>query len=281
MPQPQTQFSARLLAVTKWLSIAVIIAAVFVLARSLFSGPVAAGFQESIRALGPWGPVALGLVYVVGTVLLVPASPLTIAAGAVFGLGVGTLTVSLASTTGAALAFLIARYLARDRVVHLLEGRPRLAALDQAIDEGGWRVVALLRLSPAVPFNLQNYFYGLTSIRFWPCILTSWIAMLPGTFLYVYLGQVGGAVVSGNRSRSGMEWAALAVGLLATAALTIYLTRLARKRLARLEPAERADTGQEAPRPTATSPRTALALLAVAIMLAGIAVFQTGLLGSR
>jgi uncharacterized membrane protein YdjX (TVP38/TMEM64 family) len=266
--------------VTKWLSVAIIVVALMVLARSFFSGPAAAAFQEQIRALGPWGPVGLALAYVAGTVLLVPASPLTLAAGALFGLGVGTLTASLASTTGAALAFLIGRYLARDRVVRMIQGRPRLAALDQAIDEGGWRIVALLRLSPAVPFNLQNYFYGLTSLRFWPYVLTSWLAMMPGTFLYVYLGQVGGAVVSGGRSRSPWEWAVLGVGLLATAALTVYLTRLARNRLARLTPGEATSQANDttAPEAAGSSPRTALMLLIVALILAGLAMLRSGIL---
>lgn len=228
----------------KWIGIALLMVAVLAGLRLYFTGPAGAALQAWIRALGPWGPVALGLVYIAGTILLVPASALTLLAGALFGLGIGTLTASIASTTGAALAMLIGRYLARDRVVRLIAGRPRLAALDQAIDEGGWRIVALLRLSPAIPFNLQNYFYGLTSIRFWPCVLTSWVTMLPGTFLYVYLGQLTGDVVSGQRTKSPYEWVALGVGLLATVVVTVYLTRLARRRLAQIAPeAGATDTG--------------------------------------
>ena len=116
----------------------------------------------------------------------------------------GTIIVSLASTTGAALAFVIARYLARDSVARWVRRSPRFEAIDRAIGEEGWKIVALLRLSPAVPFNLQNYLYGLTKIRFWPCVLTSWAAMLPGTLMYVYLGVVGRAgleAASGGRAR--------------------------------------------------------------------------------
>jgi uncharacterized membrane protein YdjX (TVP38/TMEM64 family) len=68
----------------------------------------------------------------------------------------------------------------------------KFAAIDGAIAEGGWKIVALLRLSPAVPFNLQNYLYGLTPIGFWTCWLTSAVTILPGTFLYIYLGHVAG-----------------------------------------------------------------------------------------
>jgi uncharacterized membrane protein YdjX (TVP38/TMEM64 family) len=94
----------------------------------------------------------------------------------------------------------------------------------------------MLRLSPAVPFNFQNYLYGLTGIRFWPYLLASWLAMLPTTFLYVYLGDLGreglqAADGQERRPRSNAEWAMLIVGLLATIALTLYLAHLARKTL--------------------------------------------------
>jgi uncharacterized membrane protein YdjX (TVP38/TMEM64 family) len=88
-----------------------------------------------------------------------------------------------------------------------------------------------LRLSPAIPFNVQNYLYGLTPIRFWPYAVTSWIAMLPGTFLFVYIGHISGAAVGDDRQRTRAEWAMLAIGLLATIAVTLYVTRLARRRL--------------------------------------------------
>jgi uncharacterized membrane protein YdjX (TVP38/TMEM64 family) len=191
--------------------------------------------EERIDQWGVWGPVAFGLVYVVAVVALVPASPLTLAAGAIFGPVIGTITVSLSSTTGAALAFLVARYLARDVIDRRLRHYPKFDAVDKAIGEGGWKVVAMLRLSPAVPFNVQNYLYGLTRIRLWPCVLTSWLTMLPGTMMYVYLGHVGRsgieAAAGGGQTRSPAEWAIIAVGLLATVGVTLYVARLARRAL--------------------------------------------------
>jgi uncharacterized membrane protein YdjX (TVP38/TMEM64 family) len=172
--------------------------------------------------------VILGLIYVSATLLFFPAWIITVAAGAVYGLLVGTATVSVASTTAAALAFLIARYLARERVYERIKESPKLAAVDEAIGREGWKIVALLRLSPAVPFNLQNYLYGVTAVRFWPCVLASWIAMLPGTFLYVYLGSVG-AAATGDRDPGYWEWALHGVGLLATIGVTVYITRVARR----------------------------------------------------
>ncbi len=219
----------------KWVSIALIAISLLLILRHLPIGAGIEAMQGWIEGLGLWGPVVYGLLYVVAVVLLVPASALTLAAGLLFGLVGGTIVVSLASTTGAALAFLIARHLARERVAKQVAKYPKFHAIDNAVAEGGWKIVALLRLSPAVPFNLQNYLYGLTRIRFWTCVLTSWVAMLPGTFMYVYLGYIGRAGLEATgaegQGRTTGEWIMLIVGLLATIAVTVYVTRLARKSL--------------------------------------------------
>jgi uncharacterized membrane protein YdjX (TVP38/TMEM64 family) len=210
---------------------AVLVVSLLVLIRALPLADGIAAVRSWVAGLGVWGPLAFGLIYILAVLAMLPASLLTLAAGATFGLVVGTITVTLAANIGAALALLIGRHLARNRVERLLEDRPRLAAVDRAIDEGGWKVVALLRLSPAVPFNVQNYLYGLTSIGLWTCVLTSAVAMLPGTFLYIYLGHVAGSVTAGQDGRTPAEWTLLGVGLLATLVLTIHLTRRARQKL--------------------------------------------------
>ncbi len=238
-----------------WVSIAVIVASLLLVARQLPIGSALEALEGWIKGLGLLGPLVFGMIYVLAVVLMAPASVLTLAGGAFFGLLVGTITVSLASTIGAAFAFLVSRYLARDAVARKFGRQPKFAAIDRAIGENGWKIVALLRLSPAVPFNLQNYLYGLTGIRFWTYVLTSWIAMLPGTFLYVYLGYAGRvgleAAASGERSRTPAEWGMIVVGLLATAAVTVYVTRLARRameqkgELAKIE--TQAETDQKDP----------------------------------
>jgi uncharacterized membrane protein YdjX (TVP38/TMEM64 family) len=205
--------------------------------------------RGAIEGLGLRGAILYILIYVLATVLMLPGSVLTLAAGLIFGLVRGTIVVSLGSTLGAAAAFLIARHVVRARVSSALRRRPRLDAVDRAVGERGWRVVVLLRLSPLVPFNLQNYLYGITSMRFWPCILASWIAMLPGTLLYVYLGSaVGAAALGGERQREPLEWAILGVGLLATAAVSVYLARLARDAIRRTTDIAAA-AGEDAPAP--------------------------------
>ncbi|MGV3486254.1 MAG: TVP38/TMEM64 family protein [Planctomycetaceae bacterium] len=212
-------------------AILVIVAAMLASMRAWQWDQAIVELKQWIAGLGTWAPVVLGVLYVVATVLLVPGFILTLIAGALFGPIVGMVCVSIGSTVGASLAFIIARYVARDRVASFADRYPRFDAIDRAIGEGGWKVVALLRLSPAIPFNVQNYLYGLTRIRFWPYAMTSWLAMLPGTFLYVYLGHITGAALAEDRDRTVAEWLMMGIGLLATIAVTVMITRLARRQL--------------------------------------------------
>ena len=141
-----------------------------------------------MEALGPLGPIAFGLFYVVAARALVPGSAITLAGGALFGVVAGTVVVSLASTATAAIAFLLARTLLRSRVEGLARKSAAFRAVDEAIADGGWRIVGLLRLSPVVPFHALNDQLGLTAVPFVPAVLVSWIAMLPATVLFVYFG---------------------------------------------------------------------------------------------
>ena len=191
-------------------------------------------FSEWLGRLGPFGIALFALVYALAAVFFVPGSALTIGAGVIYGLGWGFVAVSAGSTLGAAGAFLVARYLARDRVERWAAANPRFAAIDEAVGREGWKIVLLTRLSPAFPFTLLNYLYGLTRVRFGAYVLASWIRMMPGTVLYVYLGFAGRAVAqaaAGRAQRSPAEYASWAIGLLATLALTLYVTRLARQAL--------------------------------------------------
>jgi uncharacterized membrane protein YdjX (TVP38/TMEM64 family) len=218
----------------KWIAAAGLAVALLVAGRQLPLDAWIESSRSTIQSLGVWGPVAFGAVYVTATVLMVPGVILTLAAGALFGSLVGTATVALSAVTGAAISFLVARHLARERVERRLQGNPRFAAIDRAIGEQGWKIVGLLRLSPAVPFSLSNYLYGLTAVRFWPYVGVSAVAMLPATFLYVYLGDIGAkgveaAVGAETATASGLEWGLRLVGLLATLTVTLYVTRIARR----------------------------------------------------
>ena len=223
----------------KLIGLGILIIALLIAARVLPVTDWLMRFNYWVAQLGVWGILLFILVYVLATVLFFPASILTIGAGFIFGVVSGTIIVSIAATVGAAFAFLIARYLARDQIEQKIADNPRFKRIDRAIGERGAKLVFLLRLSPLIPFNLSNYFYGLTSVRFWPYVLASWIGMIPGTLLYVYLGAAGKAGLNsatGNPSaRSPLEYAFLGIGLIATVVVTIWVTHTARKELSKTE----------------------------------------------
>jgi uncharacterized membrane protein YdjX (TVP38/TMEM64 family) len=188
-----------------------------------------AAFQEWIEGLGAWGVVAFAAVYIIAVVLLVPASALTVAAGLVFGVWGFPLVVA-AATIGAGAAFLVARYLAKAKVKKFVEQRPKLKAVGQAVTEDGWKIVGLLRLSPLVPFNLQNYLFGVTEVGFYPYLAATFIGIMPGSLLYVFLGSLGhdhGGKVA------AWKWSFFALGILATAITAVIITRKAKVKLSK------------------------------------------------
>lgn len=250
------------------LSLALAVAGFVLIIRAAPIDLALQALQTWIAGLGPWGPAIFALVYAVWSVAFLPGSALTLAGGAIFGIGWGFVSVICGATLGAALSFLIARYLARDKVKQMAQRNPKFGAMDRAIEEGGWKIVAMLRLSPAIPFNLQNYLYGVMPIRFWPCVLASAIFMMPGTLLYVYLGYVGGqglAAASGGSDVSLQRWALIGVGLLATVGVTVYVTKLAQKALAKqadlTEPKTTITPNEEAEQPN-RRPQWLMAMLA-------------------
>ncbi|HEY3567899.1 MAG TPA: TVP38/TMEM64 family protein [Thermoanaerobaculia bacterium] len=203
-------------------------------------------FAQWVEGLGVWGPVVFILGYAVAAVAFIPGSLLTLAAGAIFGLVKGTVYTLIGATLGASAAFLVARYVARGAIERKIAGNARFAAIDRAVGREGFKIVALLRLSPIFPFNLLNYSLGLTKVGFWPYAAAS-IAMLPGTLLYVYYGKAAGslaALAGGAKTSKGTgSWVLLGVGLVATIVVTTYVTRLAGKALRQ----EIDDPSQEAP----------------------------------
>jgi uncharacterized membrane protein YdjX (TVP38/TMEM64 family) len=176
--------------------------------------------------LGFDGIVLFAAIYVIGAVVLAPAAVLTISAGLAYGFW-GLPIALVAATTGASLAFLIARYAARDRVRRLFERRRKIAAIDKAIAEDGWKIVLLLRLSPLIPFNLQNYLFGVTAIRFRHFVAATMVGIVPGAALYTCLGALGKTVGEGGPAR----WAFFVAGLTATAVAIILVARKARAKL--------------------------------------------------
>ena len=186
--------------------------------------------------MGTVGILVFIIVYALATVLMAPGSILTIGAGFVFGLWKGFLAAWVGATLGAALAFLVARFVARDKIEAIARRNEKFRKIDNAIGKQGAKLIFLLRLSPVIPFNLSNYFYGLTAVKFWPYVVASWLGMIPGTFLYVYIGvaskAAAAATAGGEAIKHGWQyWTFLGVGLVATVIVTIWVTKIARDAL--------------------------------------------------
>ncbi|MEZ0333781.1 MAG: TVP38/TMEM64 family protein [Gemmatimonadales bacterium] len=222
----------RLSSVARIVLVAVGITALVLVGRRL--ADFIPGFAAWVQGQGATGAIVFVAGYVLATVAFVPGSLLTLAAGAIFGLGQGTVLVLVAATLGASASFLIARYLARDAVERRLAGHPRFAAIDRAVGREGRRIVFLLRLSPLFPFNLLNYALGLTRVRFADFVVAS-VGMLPGTLLYVYYGKVIADVARlAGGTPAARGWAyyiVLALGLAATIAVALVVSRAARRAL--------------------------------------------------
>ena len=229
-------------AIGRLIALLVSVIALFLAMRFLPVQQWLKSFNDWVGQMGVAGVFIFIGVYALATVLLAPGSILTIGAGFAFGLWKGFLAVSAGATLGASLAFLIGRFIARDKVETIARRNETFRKIDNAIGEEGAKLIFLLRLSPVIPFNLSNYFYGLTAVRFWPYALASWIGMMPGAFLYVYIGTAGRAAVlaaaGGEAIKRGWQyWTFLSVGLAATIAVTFWVTKIARSALRKTEAA--------------------------------------------
>ncbi|MBI2944923.1 MAG: TVP38/TMEM64 family protein [Candidatus Wallbacteria bacterium] len=230
-------------------SLAIALAALLAVAASLPIGAWLLRTVEWIRSAGVAGALAYGAIYVLATVLMLPGSALTLGAGFAYGPLLGTLLVSPASVLGATLAFLLGRSAAREWVVGKMTAHPRFGAVDRAVGDRGFLLVMLLRLSPLFPFNLLNYALGATRVRLRDYVVASFVGMLPGTFLYVYLGSLvtsAGELLGGQRPAAGpwgrgLYW----VGLFATVAVVAFVTRFARQALDRALESADARTSEE------------------------------------
>ena len=183
-------------------------------------------FTDWVQMLGPAGFIAFAIAYVIAVVLILPTWILTVSAGIAFGLW-GIPLVVVSATMGATLAFLVARGVFRERIQMWTQKRPLLQALDKAAKVEGWKVVGLLRLSPAVPFNLQNYAFGATDIPIWHFAIATFFGIIPGTSLYVYIGTLGRAAATSDTLRIP-QVVLFSLGLVATVAVIAVVTRKAR-----------------------------------------------------
>lgn len=192
---------------------------------------------NQVNSLGFWGPVAYIAIYNFATILLIPGSLLTLKGGCLFGAFWGSIYVLIAAIIGAILAFLIGRYLSRDWVARHIDKHPKLKAIDLAVAKEGWKIVFLTRLCPIFPFNLLNYVFGVTQVSLKDYILGSF-GIIPGTVMYVYIGSLAGNFAMSSMSNIQVTPEAQLyqkitqiIGLIATVAVTIYITKFAQKAL--------------------------------------------------
>lgn len=211
-----------------WKPIALIagVLVMLVLARYFGLDKYLKALQPWIESLGPLGPLAFIAIYVIASVMAIPGSPLTIAAGVLFGSLWGVVWVSLGSTAAAAACFLIARYIARDSIEKNMKDNKQFQKLDNLTAEQGAFIVAIVRLLPIFPFNLLNYGFGLTRVPFVTYLFWSWLCMLPGTILYV----VGADAVKQAVAKGEIPWSLVAIVIVALVVLSI-IGALARKKL--------------------------------------------------
>jgi uncharacterized membrane protein YdjX (TVP38/TMEM64 family) len=172
---------------------------------------------EGVKSLGPSGPLYFGFFYMLCEILAVPATPLALSAGYLFGLEEGVLVVLTAATVAAVAGFGIGRTLLRSWVEDLLAGNPQLQKLDKAVGKSGFKILVLLRLSPIIPFSISNYIYGASSINFTAYFWGTLLGFIPGTIGFVYSGMVGQELLSGQGTQPWYVYAggaALLLGVL-------------------------------------------------------------------
>ena len=190
---------------------------------------------EWVDSLGAIAPIAFMLIYIIATVAFLPGSVLTLGAGILFGIVKGSIFVFFGATIGATLAFLVGRYIARGWVSKKIAGNQKFSAIDRAVGKEGFKIVLLTRLSPIFPFNLLNYGMGVTGVSLKDYVLAS-VGMIPGTVMYVYIGSlIGNLAQIGSETQPDAnpiaQWAIRILGFAATVAVTLYVTKIARKAL--------------------------------------------------
>lgn len=219
----------------------VAIAVLFTAAPAMAQSASAQGFVPEllhnslqwIEDTEPAGAIAFILIYIIATVAFIPSSILTLGAGVVFGVVLGSIYTLIGATIGATAAFLVGRYLIRGWITRKIEGNDKFKAIDKAVAKEGFKIVFLARLSPVLPFIVLNYAFGVSGVSLKDYFLGS-IGMIPGNIMYVYIGSTAYSLATIGKEQPtnpALQWAIRIISLIATVAVTIYITRVARKAL--------------------------------------------------
>lgn len=218
----------------EWTVLCLLLAGLLLALRNL---PVRAALERAtlwIESLGWWAPAAFVVLYVLCTLLLVPRTVLTVAAGFLFGFGWGAVLALLSINLGANLAFFSGRHFIRSMVERRARHHPRFLALDRAVGRDGWRIVALTRLTPVFPYSLLNYAFGLTQVAWPQFVAGSFLGMLPGTLILVALGTLTDFATEQSEAETGTWLHAATLAAMAAAVVSTFVVgRFAKRALAR------------------------------------------------
>ncbi|MFZ1028196.1 MAG: TVP38/TMEM64 family protein [Limnoraphis robusta] len=179
---------------------------------------------NSIEKLGNWAVLGYILLYILLTIVGIPAIPLTMAGGIFWGLVWGTFWSVIAATMGAIAAFGVTRYLLQNWAQKTFSHHRALRKFHRASLKNPLKFVLFVRLAPIFPFNLANFLFGLTVIQWKPYVLGTFLGIIPGTFTYTWLGISGKQAIEGSNRLSIFLALAIAVGL-------CLLPRVTRQRL--------------------------------------------------
>lgn len=187
---------------------------------------------QTIDELGIWAPFIYVLLYVLMSGIFMPSIVFKVFAGTIFGVFMGIIWVSLASSISSLIKFLLARYFLQDKIHQKIQKNEGMRRLDALIERDGWKMLLLLRNVPVANSMFLNYICGVTQMKVRDFVVASFIGRLPTTFLYVYLGYLVGyssGIDGTNDTRVTFEWILLWIGLLASVALTYYVIYISKK----------------------------------------------------
>ena len=253
-----------------------VVAAVLLLARTFPWNDLMAALEGALRHAGIWAPLVYAIAYIIAVSLFLPATPLSLLAGALFT-PLTAITATFAGAAGsAALNFLTARYYARDWVEQRIKNRPLWRAFDRALAEKGWRAVALMRWTPFLPLSVQNYGCGISRIAFLPYLIVGTTFLLPGIVLTVFIGQsarAGAEFAAGDAEVPYRIWIGTTVGVIVAIGWSFYFRRVAKRTLEKY--VEQPDAPSEQRRPPRWWPWDSLGYLLAALGLLAAAGWAT------
>lgn len=196
----------------------------------------AAHLLTYVRGLGAWGPVVIVITMMIVCVTSLPGAPLTLGCGFLFGVWKGTLIATAGATLGASAAYVLGRTFARNWVKRSISRRARFARLDRATQHHGFTIVLLSRLSPLFPFNLLNYAFSVTAVKFRDYFIATMLGVIPACFVWVYMGtfmKTIAEVATGKVDPSTVKPWVLVLSLVITLIAMVILAYVAKKMLAR------------------------------------------------